>query len=216
MSPDTIGTTIISPTYRFRSWYCWPTMTLSIRSFSRYGLMIPSRLVVRMATRTTETWNRYGRKKPTMRRTVAARRSLGTRVKSSAGGVRRPGPALPRAMPRTPPPRRVMARTWHQGERGAVGRAGCSRASGHESGRASSWLPGRLGRPLGEALGLEPPLGVDRRLAAVARCGHRLAVAVVVDVARDEHAVDPAARVVVRDQVALGVDVEPVPEHVRV
>ena len=58
--------------------------------------------------------------------------------------------------------------------------------------------------------GLEPALGVDGRLAAVARRGDGLAVAVVVDVARDEHAVDPAAGVVVGHEVALRVDLEPV------
>ena len=66
------------------------------------------RLVARIATSTTTTWPRYGRKKAAMRRIVAPRRSRGTRTKSSDGGVRRPGPEAPppvRARERTPPPR---------------------------------------------------------------------------------------------------------------
>ena len=56
------------------------------------------------------------------------------------------------------------------------------------------------------ALRLEPALGVDGRLAAVAGRGDRLAVAMVVDVAGDEHAVDRRAGLVVDDEVALLVD----------
>ena len=52
-----IGSTIISPTYRLRSWYCPPTMTLSISSLSRYGLTSPMRLTAMIATKTTRTWN---------------------------------------------------------------------------------------------------------------------------------------------------------------
>jgi hypothetical protein len=36
------------------------------------------RLVARIATRTTTTWNQYGSKNATMRRSVRARRSFGT------------------------------------------------------------------------------------------------------------------------------------------
>ena len=53
---------------------------------------------------------------------------------------------------------------------------------------------GRGGARLGDALRLEPALGVDRRPAAVAGGGDRLAVAVVVDVAGDEDAVDLGGR----------------------
>ena len=63
---------------------------------------------------------------------------------------------------------------------------------------------------------LEPALGVDRGLAAVAGRGDRLAVAMVVDVAGDEDAVDLRAGLVVDHEVALLVDVEPVAEHVGV
>src|SRR4051794_36933478 len=108
MSPDTIGTTIISPTYRFSLSYWPPTMTSSIRTLSRYGLMIPRKLVTRIAASTTPTWSRYGPKNATIRRTVRARRSGGTRSKSLLGGVRRPGPALPLARARTPPPRKLI------------------------------------------------------------------------------------------------------------
>ena len=41
---------------------------MSIRSFSRIGLTRPMRLVSRIATRTTATWPRYGRKNATIRR----------------------------------------------------------------------------------------------------------------------------------------------------
>src|SRR3954452_22049652 len=108
MSPDTIGTMIISPTYRFSLSYWPPTMTSSMSTLSRYGLMIPRKLVIRIATRTTRTWSRYGPKNATIRRTVRARRSGGTRSKSLLGGVRRPGPALPLARARTPPPRKLI------------------------------------------------------------------------------------------------------------
>src|SRR4051812_20269506 len=108
MSPDTIGTTIISPTYRFSLSYWPPTMTSSIRTLSRYGLMIPRKLVTRIAASTTPTWSRYGPKNATIRRTVRARRSGGTRSKSLLGGVRRPGPPLPLARARTPPPRKLI------------------------------------------------------------------------------------------------------------
>ena len=78
----------------------------------------------------------------------------------------------------------------------------------------------RLTRPsrrgFGDALGLEPALGVDRRLAAVGGRRHGLAVAMVVDVAGDEHALDLGAGLVVDDEVALRVDLEPVAEAVRV
>ncbi len=50
--------TIISPTYRFRFWYCPPTMTLSISSLSSNGLTMPRRLVAMIATSTTATWAR--------------------------------------------------------------------------------------------------------------------------------------------------------------
>src|SRR5690242_2005578 len=71
-------------------------------------------------------------------------------------------------------------------------------------------LPGRGGRRLGDAFGLEPALRVDRGLAAVAGSRDRLPIAVVVDVARDEHALDLRAGLVMDDEVALVVDVEPV------
>ena len=58
-------------------------------------------------------------------------------------------------------------------------------------GSVARTLPGCGGRGLGDAFGFEPALGVDRGLAAVGGCGHGLAVAMVVDVARDEHAIDP-------------------------
>ena len=75
--------------------------------------------------------------------------------------------------------------------------------------------PRGRGRGLGDALRLEPALGVDRGLAAVAGRRHGLAVAMVVDVAGDEHAVDLRAGLVVDDEVALRVDLEPVAERRR-
>src|SRR6476659_9927316 len=77
-------------------------------------------------------------------------------------------------------------------------------------------LPGGGGRRLADALRLEPALGIDRGLAAVAGRGHGLAVAVVVDVARDEHALDLRAGLVADDEIALLVHVEPVLEHLGV
>ena len=64
--------------------------------------------------------------------------------------------------------------------------------------------------------GLEPALGVDGGLAAVARRGDGLAVAMVVDVAGDEDALDLGVGLVVDDEVALRVDLEPVAERLGV
>ena len=169
---------------------------MSMRSFSRIGLIRPMRLVSRIATRTTATWSRYGRKKATIRRIVWPRRSLGTGAKSRAGPPPNGPPAAAphrRRPPRPTPPvavARAAARERH--------------------------LPGGRGRGFGDALGLEPALGVDGGLAAVAGRGHGLAVAMVVDVAGDEHAVDLGAGLVVDDEVALRVDLEPVAERLRV
>src|SRR4051794_13870330 len=77
-------------------------------------------------------------------------------------------------------------------------------------------LPGGGGGRLRDALGLQPPLRVDRCLAAIGRGRDRLAVAVVVHVPGDEDAVDLRVRLVGHDQVALVVDVEPVFERVGV
>src|SRR6478736_1127843 len=71
-------------------------------------------------------------------------------------------------------------------------------------------------RCLADPLGLEPALRVDRGPAAVAGRGHGLAVAVVVDVTRDEDPLDLRAGLVADDQVALLVHLEPVPEHLGV
>ena len=54
-------------------------------------------------------------------------------------------------------------------------------------------------------LRLEPALGVDGGLAAVAGRGDGLAVAVIVDIARDEDALDRCPRVIARDEIPLGV-----------
>ena len=93
--------------------------------------------------------------------------------------------------------------------------------AGHDARVGDGWPRPRLTRPwrvarLGDALGLEPALGVDGGLAAVAGGRHRLAVAMVVDVAGDEHAVDLRAGLVADDEVALLVDLEPVAEDLRV
>ena len=88
------------------------------------------------------------------------------------------------------------------------------RASGRGPGPGA--LPGRGGRGLGDALGFEPALGVDGGLAAVAGGGDGLAIAMVVDVAGDEDALDLRAGLVVDDQIALLVDVEPVAEGLGV
>src|SRR6187200_678131 len=72
--------------------------------------------------------------------------------------------------------------------------------------------PGGRGRGFGDPLGLEPALGVDGGLAAVRGGRDGLPVAMIMDVAGDEHAVDLGAGLVVDDEVALLVDVEPVLE----
>ena len=69
---------------------------------------------------------------------------------------------------------------------------------------------------LGDALRFEPALGVDRGLAAVAGGRDGLAIAVIVDVAGDEDAVDLRAGLVAHDEVAHRVDLEPVAEDVGV
>ena len=105
---------------------------------------------------------------------------------ATAGGTARRRPVCPRGMPAGPG---AAARERHQAV--AV-------------------------RGFGDPLGLEPALGVDGGLAAVRGGRDGLPVAMIVDVAGDEHAVDLGAGLVVDDQVALLVDVEPVPERLRV
>src|SRR5262245_57345514 len=81
-------------------------------------------------------------------------------------------------------------------------------------------ITGRLPRGqrvrFGDALRLEPALGIDRRHAAVPGRGHGLPVAVVMDVAGDEHAFDLAVGLIADDEVALGVDLQPVAERLGV
>ena len=77
-------------------------------------------------------------------------------------------------------------------------------------------LPGCSGDRLGDAFGFEPALGVDGGLAAVGGGGDGLAISMVVDVAGDEDAVDLGAGLVVDDEIALLVDVEPVAEGLGV
>src|SRR4029077_11040322 len=123
---------------------------------------------MRIATRTTPTCSRYGRKKPTIRRIVAPRRSLGTGVKSRAAPPRPPPPIRP--PPRAPPP--VAARVPPA------------------RGKLTTSSPSGGGRGLGDPLGLQPAFRVDGRLAAIRGRGDGLAIAMVVDIAGDEHAVD--------------------------
>src|SRR5436190_2800266 len=77
-------------------------ITWSSRRPSRSGLTSPIRLVDRIATRTTTTWSLYGSKKTAIRRTVRARRSFGTGVKSREAEPNGP-PPIPRPRPRPPP-----------------------------------------------------------------------------------------------------------------
>ena len=77
-------------------------------------------------------------------------------------------------------------------------------------------LPVRGGRGLDLADRREPALGVDGRLAAVPGRGHRLAVVVVVDVARDEDALDPRSGLTDDLEVAAGTDLELALEQVGV
>src|SRR5439155_16115633 len=95
----------------------------------------------------------------------------------------------------------------------AAGRARLIEPGGPTPPRPSP-CPGGL--DLGDSLGLEPALGVDRGLAAVTRGGDCLAVAVIVDVAGDEHALDLRAGLVANEEVALLVDLEPIAEDLRV
>src|SRR4051795_824639 len=77
-------------------------------------------------------------------------------------------------------------------------------------------LPGCCRRRLRDALRFEPPFGVDRCLAPIGRGRDCLAIAMVVNIAGDENAVDLRARLVAHDEVSLLVDIEPVTERVRV
>src|SRR5690242_21502202 len=99
-----------------------------------------------------------------MRRSVRPRRSLGTGSKSP--------PPRPNMRPAGPPP--AWARRWKPTPDRPVMRG----------------LPGGQRVGFGDALRLEPALGIDRRHAAVTRRGDGLPVAVVVHVAGDEHALD--------------------------
>src|SRR4051794_8587401 len=69
---------------------------------------------------------------------------------------------------------------------------------------------------LGDALGLEPALRVDRRAAAVTGSGHGLAIAMVMDVARDEDTLDLRCGLAAHLEIAHRVHVEPAPEDLRV
>src|SRR6185436_19206946 len=162
-------------------------------SLSRIGLTSPRPLVSRIATVTTATWPRYGLKNARIRRIVRPRRSGGTGTKSpgpprapNARLAPRPAPPLD-AMERPKPPPLPVTR-----------------------------LPGGQRVGFGDPLRLEPALRVDRGLAAVARRGDGLAIPVVVDVAGDEDALDPCVSFIVDDEVALGVDLEPVLERLGV
>src|SRR5688572_13336381 len=121
-----------------------------------------------------------------MRRTVCQRRSLGTGSKSADGPDPKtpPGPPpLPRPPRPTPP---VAARVPPRGKLIRSPRGG--------------------GRGLGDALRLQPALRVDGGLAAVRRGGHCLTISMVVDVARDEHAVDLGAGLVMDHEVTGLID----------
>src|SRR3954447_10701833 len=156
-------------------------------------------LVARIATSTTPTRSRYGRKKATIRPTVRPRRSLGTGVKSRLP----PPPRIPR--PPTAPP--VAVRVWPRGKLIAprLRRPARQRLPGRADATTRRSVPGSWTQPLpsgrrgglGDALGLEPALRVDGGLAAVRGRGHGLAVPMVVDVAGDEHPVDLRAGLVV-------------------
>src|SRR3990172_1669018 len=63
---------------------------------------------------------------------------------------------------------------------------------------------------------LEPPLRIDRRLAAGARRGDRLPVALVEDIAGDEDALHGALRVVLDLEVAKVVHLQRAPQEIRV
>ena len=79
-------------------------ITSSMSSLSRYGLMRPRRLVVRIATRTTATWSRYGRKKATIRRMVRRAAPWGPRSNSPRAAARPAGRRdLRRASAPSPP-----------------------------------------------------------------------------------------------------------------
>src|SRR6185369_10937770 len=97
---------------------------------------------------------------------------------------------------------------WGRRGHGAHDLDGMETRAGATPGGPRRRLPGRRGRRLADALGLEPALGVDRGLAAVGCRGHGLAVAMVVDVARDEDALDLRAGLIVDDEIALLVDLE--------
>src|SRR5450759_2993300 len=76
------------------------------------------------------------------------------------------------------------------------------------AGRGRGHLPvagsaGRRDNGLRRLVLLEPPLRVDGRPAAVPGCRHRLAIAMVVDVAGDEDPLDARVGLVVDDQVAF-------------
>ena len=120
--------------------------------------MSPRKLDARIATSTTATWNRYGRKKARIRRIVRPRRSGGTR--SSPMGTRRPGGA-PLAARKAPRPRKLIGSS----------RAESGRASG---GRYHRWAAGRCGGNQRVARGPVPPSASPRGAGFAHICVRRL------------------------------------------
>src|ERR687895_819503 len=100
------------------------------------------------------------------------------------------------------------------GTRGAASKAAARRAV--RVAVKSLPLPGGGRGGFGDALGLEPALRIDGRLAPVGGSRDGLSISVVVDIAGHEHPVDLRAGLVVDDEVALLVDLEPVTERVGV
>src|SRR5450756_406152 len=112
---------------------------------------------------------------------------------------RRVGSFMAGTVPAGPAAWEVRSRTFTQFARRR--NPGAAASSGSPPPWACS-AGGRVGG-LGRLVLLEPPLRVDRRSAAVPGGGHRLAVAMVVDVAGDEDPLDPGVGFVLDDQVAL-------------
>ena len=156
-----------------------------------------------------------------------------------APGVVDVGPDQPADASAEPPEARGRGRSRRRAPRPRPARSASARATAAASARRTSRCDGRRDRRgaagTANATALrttatrpwrsrdsvmpsdfEPALGVDGGLAAVGRRGDRLAVAVVVDVAGDEHAVDLRAGLVVDDEVARLVDLEPVAEGLGV
>src|SRR5579859_6594892 len=119
-----------------------------------------------------------------------------------------------------PPSRRIHggARPWSTWSPAAGSALSSLKSSSPTDSARSARAPLPVGGGDGLRLAhrLEPALGVDGRLAAITGSGHRLPVAVVVDIAGDEDALDRRASLADHPQVAALIGLELADEEVGV